>query len=331
MKKNSLFILSAFIATVFLCSCQKAPSYQISGTINMDSGMMYLQSFRNKMFFVVDSAPIKQGQFLFTGKAERPDLFGLTLNRNETFSPHYIFIENSPISVEIDTTGRGTAIITGSAENDLFEYYKNNRKGFDIAAYIKENPKSPVVAYILYREFSTDLSATQLEEHVALFDPTVRDISFLKELEEIIATKRSVEPGQTAPSFSGITPDELELNLESFRGNYLMLDFWASWCGPCRRSNPNKVKAFEMFHEQGFQILSVSLDRKKEDWLKGIETDGLVWNHVSDLKFWDSAPAKLYGVRSIPSNFLIDPNGIIIASNLHGDELINKLAEIYNK
>ena len=296
----------------------------------MESGMVYLQNFRNKMFFVVDSAPVNQGRFKFAGRVDRPDLFGLTINRNETFSPYYIFIENSLISVEVDTTGRGTAKITGSAENDLFEYYKSNRKGFDIKAFIKENPSSAAVAYILYREFSTDLSASQLDEHVALFDASVRNISFLQELDLIIKTKRSVEPGRIAINFTGLTPDGRELQLDDFRGNYLFLDFWASWCGPCRRSNPNKVSAFEQFHNKGLNILSVSLDRKKDDWLKGIEADGLVWNHVSDLKFWDSEPARLYGVRSIPSNFLIGPDGVIIASNLHGDALINKLDEIFN-
>lgn len=109
----------------------------------------------------------------------------------------------------------------------------------------------------------------------------------------------------------------------------VLVDFWASWCGPCRKENPNVLKAYNKYKSQGFSIFGVSLDRNKEAWINAIAKDSLTWVNVSDLNFWDSAPAKLYNVSKIPSNVLIDPSGKIAARNLRGEDLVKKLAEIY--
>ena len=109
----------------------------------------------------------------------------------------------------------------------------------------------------------------------------------------------------------------------------VIVDFWASWCGPCRKENPNVVLAYNKYHSKGFNILGISLDDKKDRWLKAIENDGLTWSHVSDLKGWRNDVATLYGVKIVPTNYLIDPNGKIIAQNLRGVELQQKLAEIF--
>jgi peroxiredoxin len=137
----------------------------------------------------------------------------------------------------------------------------------------------------------------------------------------------AVRIGAKAPLFSSPDTSGNAINLAAFRGKYVLLDFWASWCGPCREENPNVVKAYEQFRDKNFTVLSISLDQesKRDAWIKAIKDDGLVWSHVSDLKFWNNEVAQLYSIRSIPQNFLIDPQGTIVGANLRGEALFRKL------
>jgi peroxiredoxin len=148
----------------------------------------------------------------------------------------------------------------------------------------------------------------------------------------IAAIKKSLMGfvGSAAPDFTLPDPQGKQVSLSSFRGKYVLVDFWASWCSPCRQENPNVVKAFQRFKDKNFTILGVSLDRPegKNDWTKAIMNDKLTWNHVSDLKYWDSPVVSLYKIEGIPYNILVDPNGTIIAEKLFGQELEDKLAEV---
>lgn len=154
-----------------------------------------------------------------------------------------------------------------------------------------------------------------------------------KEFGERLPKLKAIAIGAMAPEFTEADTSGKMVSLASFRGKYVLLDFWASWCGPCRRENPNVVKAYNKYKGKNFTILSVSLDRPngKQKWLDAIHKDGLTWNHVSDLQFWQSKVAGLYAVRAIPQNFLIGPDGKIIAHNLMGDDLEDKLAELFGK
>ncbi|TAH24406.1 MAG: AhpC/TSA family protein [Cytophagales bacterium] len=142
------------------------------------------------------------------------------------------------------------------------------------------------------------------------------------------ATANNIGIGSLAPDFELQTPSGEKIKCSSFRGKYLLLDFWASWCKPCRAENPNVVNAYKKYSNKNFAILSVSLDQEKEAWLKAIETDKMTWNHASDLGGWESAVVPLYNLESIPATYLIDKEGKIIATQLRGEALENKLAEI---
>ena len=151
---------------------------------------------------------------------------------------------------------------------------------------------------------------------------------FTKELTARLEPMRATATGTPAPEINLPTPEGPKLALSSLRGKYVLIDFWASWCGPCRQENPNVVKAYNQFKDKGFTIYSVSLDQDKAKWERAIASDGLTWHHVSDLAGWNSVAGAAYGVKSIPQSFLIDPQGKIIAKNLRGEALAAKLAEV---
>ncbi|HYF69395.1 MAG TPA: TlpA disulfide reductase family protein [Ohtaekwangia sp.] len=146
---------------------------------------------------------------------------------------------------------------------------------------------------------------------------------------EMVDKMKITAIGQPAPEIALPDTTGQIVKLSSMKGKYVLLDFWAKWCGPCRQENPNVVRAFQKYKDKGFTVFGVSLDRSKQDWLKAIAEDQLTWTHVSDLKFWQSEAAKTYNITGIPFSLLLDPNGIIIAKNLRGRALDNKLAEIF--
>jgi len=145
------------------------------------------------------------------------------------------------------------------------------------------------------------------------------------------ASEKRLSIGAEAPEIALPNPQGDTIKLSDLRGNYVLLDFWASWCKPCRVENPNLVKAYKRYGDQNFEIYQVSLDKKRKDWLGAIEKDNLEWYHVSDLKFWNSSAAQTYNVRSIPANFLLNKQGEIIEKDLRGDDLQAKLNELFSK
>ena len=201
------------------------------------------------------------------------------------------------------------------------------------ADFVTNHPNSPIALYCVNVFAGWDINPELVAPLYAKLPATTQQSFSGKNLGDRIAIARKTAIGNVAPEF--VQNDTLgnPVALSSFRGKYVLVDFWASWCGPCRRENPMVVKAFQQFKGKGFTIVGVSLDQPgaKEKWMDAIHKDALTWTHVSDLKYWENEVAKQYGIRAIPQNFLLDPSGKIIAKNLNGETLEKKLTEVFTK
>jgi peroxiredoxin len=196
--------------------------------------------------------------------------------------------------------------------------------------FIKEHPDSWLSLEQIRQAGGYQPDVNEIEPLFNGLSERIRNTKTGKEFADNLVKLHKTAIGEIAPDFSQNDPDGKPVKLSDFRGKYLLVDFWASWCGPCRQENPNVVKTFNEFKDKNFTILGVSLDREngREAWLKAIEKDQLTWSHVSDLKYWNNEVSKLYMVRAIPDNFLIGPEGKIIARGLRGENLKKKLAEL---
>lgn len=195
--------------------------------------------------------------------------------------------------------------------------------------YVKQNTSSPLALYALQQYAGWNIDADKIEPIFNSLSEVNKNYPSATEFKENIEIAKKTGIGKMAMEFTQDDTLGSPVSLSSFKGKYVLVDFWASWCGPCRAENPNVVKVFNKYKDRNFHILGVSLDRpgQKERWLKAIHDDKLDWTQVSDLKFWDNEVAKQYGIKAIPQNLLLDPEGKIIAKNLRGEELDQKLSE----
>lgn len=227
--------------------------------------------------------------------------------------------------------------IFNSVQSQLYYDYSNQIRSAKsessrveiIKKMINKNPSSPVCIFFIdilnadkYYSYHKKLSAGLA---------SYSNNSLVKEFINKTKNIKKLAVGNEAPDIALKNPDGKIVKLSSLRGNYVLIDFWASWCRPCRVENPNNVKLYKKYHDKGFEIYGVSLDRDKSSWLKAIKDDGLTWTQVSDLKFWQSEGAKIYNVRAIPHTVLLDKDGKIIANGLRGENLAKKLKEIFGE
>lgn len=205
--------------------------------------------------------------------------------------------------------------------------YQTNAK---VAEYLKAQPASLGVINLLQ---GNTLDRDQFYDTYVTVAEKLRkewpNYSYAKSFIASVDKMKALGIGQPAPEIALPNPEGQVVTLSSLKGKYVLVDFWAKWCGPCRQENPNVVRAYTKYKDKGFTVFGVSLDRNKEDWVKAIKDDGLTWTHVSDLKFWQSEAAKTYNISAIPFSLLLDKNGVIIAKNLRGAALDAKLEEIF--
>lgn len=327
-------------------------------------------SFKNNYATSTDTLTVKDGKFSGTFQSSKKPLMNFIRVENEGGNIIY-FPEDTDLKVTIYKDSIHKSFVEGGKHNKSYYEYKKREAEFikegeaiheqykqavknqdtkliallqskDLnlqgrtvefrKEFIKTQPKSIFSVMILSQMVDyKEITALEAFNYLEDIDSGLAEIEVTKELKAKLEILKKSDIGVKAPEFSGPTPEGETLALSDALGKYTIIDFWASWCKPCRDENPNVVEVYKKYHDKGLNIIGVSLDRpnQKDQWLKAIEDDGLDWYHVSNLQFWNEPIIKDYNIRAIPATFLLDENGVIIDKDLRGESLRVKMATLF--
>lgn len=361
MKKLSWLV----VIVLLLNACAKNEKSVVTGTVkNLGNGEIYfIKSGDDK---IIDTVKVINDKFTHELKVTEPTVYMVNFGPEQL--PAFVIIESVPTTIDYEMNVLNSLRVKGGKEQEVYNNFINECRAdfnsmdsiskvaesnmdnkaliidlqraffkLDSAVkvkqmdFVKKNPKSVASAFLAVNYLSQNPEKTFDEVNTVYntLDKSIQQSYYGKKIAEMASQMRTTSEGELAPDFTLNDVNDKPVSLSSFRGKITLVDFWASWCGPCRKENPNVVAAYNKFHSKGFEILGVSLDDNKTNWQQAIKKDNLSWTHVSDLEGWESKAAQLYGVQSIPTNFLLDKEGKIVARDLRGEALEQKLNELF--
>jgi len=362
----SILIVTVIIGITTSCENKTENNFKLTVSIENGGDNVLLLSKRTGGEMVsTDSVQLVEGKGVIAGNINMPEFYYLMVKDTRIYIP--VFVEAGDIVIKANMDDPRNPLISGSIAHEIFNAFNDSVTAFDqqtsslstqygearqqndtvlmdkieeeymnvdkkktdfLIDYAIKNNDNVVSAFlVLNNSYKFDLE--DLDKVVSSFDASIDSSEYVKSLKEHVATLKKSSVGQPFIDFALNDPEGNPVPLSSIaNGNYVLVDFWAAWCSPCRAENPNVVLAYNKFHDKGFDVFGVSFDKDHDKWVEAIAADNLTWTQVSDLQYWNCAAGKLYGIQSIPQNVLIDPEGIIIEKNLRGQDLQDKLAEL---